>query len=302
MRATPLDSKIPSPAELLMGRRITTSLPYHDTPIPLDEENRQHLQEKRESQKINHDQRAGPELPPLHAGQAVSMMDTRTGTWEDGSVKKLTSKPRSYIVETPRGTLLRNRKHMREAPQAHVPSTSMTSANGKFDDHLSTPSAEPSSAATDQAAQTTAETKADTPSPGQFVTRSERLVVLKGLSQCRTQPDSSIYYYYNDDDAMQRAMLRMDYCLREMAQWMSDNKLKLNDNNSKVIVFNPSNTGTPEHFRTFSICGTDIATKTSVKDLGVYFERNLSIEQQVKAICASCYFHLATFTWLTLVP
>ncbi|ELU17140.1 hypothetical protein CAPTEDRAFT_186632 [Capitella teleta] len=78
-----------------------------------------------------------------------------------------------------------------------------------------------------------------------------------------------------------------------MAQWMSDNKLKLNDNNSKVIVFNPSNTETPEHFRTFSICGTDIATKTSVEDLGVYFERNLSIEQQVKAICASCYFHLA---------
>jgi hypothetical protein len=118
-------------------------------------------------------------------------------------------------------------------------------------------------------------------------------VVLKGLSQCRTQPDSSIYYYCNDDDAMQRAMLRMDYCVREMAQWMSDNKLKLNDNNSKVIVFNPSNTETPEHFRTFSICGTDIATKTSVEDLGVYFERNLSIEQQVKAICASCYFHLA---------
>ncbi|ELU08413.1 hypothetical protein CAPTEDRAFT_195464 [Capitella teleta] len=91
MRATPLDSKIPSPAELLMGRRITTSLPYHDTPNPLDEEIRQHLQEKRESQKINHDQRAGPELPPLHAGQAVSMTDTRTGTWEDGSVKKLTN-------------------------------------------------------------------------------------------------------------------------------------------------------------------------------------------------------------------
>ncbi|ELU18074.1 hypothetical protein CAPTEDRAFT_195867 [Capitella teleta] len=127
---------------------------------------------QRESQKINHDQRAGPELPPLHAGQAVSVMDTRTGTWEDGSVKKLTNKPRSYIVETPRGTLRRNRKHLREAPQAHVPSTSMTSANRKVDDHLSTPSAEPSSAATDQAAQTTAETKADTFSPGQFVTRS----------------------------------------------------------------------------------------------------------------------------------
>ncbi|ELU10672.1 hypothetical protein CAPTEDRAFT_191036 [Capitella teleta] len=131
------------------------------------------LQEKRESQKINHDQRAGPELPPLHAGQAVSVMDTRTGTWEDGSVKKLTNKPRSYIVETPQGTLRRNRKHLREAPQAHVPSTSMTSANGKVDDHLSTPSVEPSSAA-DQAAQTTAETKADTPSPGQFITRSCR--------------------------------------------------------------------------------------------------------------------------------
>ncbi|ELU05059.1 hypothetical protein CAPTEDRAFT_212447 [Capitella teleta] len=139
MRATLLDSQIPSPAELLMGRRITTSLPYHDTPYPLDEKIRQRLQEKRESQKINHDQRAGPELPPLHAGQAVSVIDTRTGTWEDGSVKKLTNEPRSYIVETSRGTL-----RLTEAPQAHVPSTSMTSTNRKVDDHLSTPSAEPS--------------------------------------------------------------------------------------------------------------------------------------------------------------
>ncbi|ELU06654.1 hypothetical protein CAPTEDRAFT_189287 [Capitella teleta] len=111
----------------------------------------------------------------------------------------------------------------------------------------------------------------------------------------RTGYDCQLYIHLraNDDDAMLRAKLRMDDCVREMAQWMSDNKLKLNDNNSEVVVFNLSNTETPEHLKTFNICGTDMTTKTSVKNLGVYFERNICIEQQVKTICASCYFHLA---------
>jgi transposase InsO family protein len=45
IRATPLDAKIPSPAELLMGRRVNTGLPYHATPC--DDEIRQRACKRR---------------------------------------------------------------------------------------------------------------------------------------------------------------------------------------------------------------------------------------------------------------
>uniref|UniRef100_A0A672RED5 Hypoxanthine phosphoribosyltransferase 1, like n=1 Tax=Sinocyclocheilus grahami TaxID=75366 RepID=A0A672RED5_SINGR len=48
-RATPIDSDLPSPAELLLGRPITTPLPSHADPGKL--EHRQHL-----GKKINNDE------------------------------------------------------------------------------------------------------------------------------------------------------------------------------------------------------------------------------------------------------
>ena len=43
LRATPVDSKLPSPAEILMGRPITTLLPSPTSPSPVTVAQRQHL-------------------------------------------------------------------------------------------------------------------------------------------------------------------------------------------------------------------------------------------------------------------
>ena len=115
IRATPIDSKVPSPAELLFGRPIATQLPHHED-ISTDE-NREWLQKQNHNMKEYHDQTSRKsELPPMHQGQQVRILDKVQKTWCPGTIlEKCADEPRSYVVETPNGTKLRrNRSHLRE--------------------------------------------------------------------------------------------------------------------------------------------------------------------------------------------
>ena len=95
-----------------------------------------------------------------------------------------------------------------------------------------------------------------------------------------------------DLDAVSAAKDRVEKCVRDMADWMTANKLKLNDNKSEVIVFSPPRIQTPDILNTFTLCDTSITTASSVRDLGVIFADNLSAEQQINALSSACYFHL----------
>jgi len=107
-RATPIDNKLSSPAELLLGKPISTLLPNHLG----QEEQRKYLQQKRERMKEEYDKRCQQELPPLYKGQTVRILDKNSKT---GTITKKCEEPRSYIVQTPNGTnLRRNRSHLRE--------------------------------------------------------------------------------------------------------------------------------------------------------------------------------------------
>ena len=124
LRATPIDNKLPSPAELLLGKPISTLLPNHGDLG--QEEQRKYLQQKRERMKEEYDKRCQQELPPLYKGQAVKILDKNTKTWCPATITKKCEEPRSYIVQTPNGTnLRRNRSHLRElmtGPITHVTS------------------------------------------------------------------------------------------------------------------------------------------------------------------------------------
>ena len=55
LRATPVDSKLPSPAEMLMGRPITTLLPSRTSPSPVTVAQRQHLDRRQLTMKSSYD-------------------------------------------------------------------------------------------------------------------------------------------------------------------------------------------------------------------------------------------------------
>ncbi|PIK45274.1 hypothetical protein BSL78_17871 [Apostichopus japonicus] len=67
-------------------------------------------------------------LPPLYPGQHVHVQNQDTGHWFPATVRNKTAEPRSYIIETPNGKVVRrNRQHIREAAVLPTfPSTSNT--------------------------------------------------------------------------------------------------------------------------------------------------------------------------------
>ena len=114
LRATPIDTGLPSPGEMMFGRPIATLLPQRSMPAPIEQ--RERMAQQQANMKDHHDQSSRhTDLPPLYTGQRVRILDKTTKTWCPGTVVEKCQEPRSYIVETPNGTRVRrNRSHLRD--------------------------------------------------------------------------------------------------------------------------------------------------------------------------------------------
>jgi len=120
LRTTPISPKIPSPSELITGRKPRGNLPTRHTGNPTDDLVREKLQHRQDTQKSYHDTKA-KDLPPLTPGQHVRFQDQLSSKWKDAVIKEKCQEPRSYIVETPTGrTLRRNRVNIRSLPQRQM--------------------------------------------------------------------------------------------------------------------------------------------------------------------------------------
>ena len=135
-RTTPLEHGY-SPDELLMGRKLRTTLPTVKSEmkpkLPDCSIFKYKDQAIKERQARNFDRRHGVrELPPLTQGDSVWITDEKA----EGIVNKEIAE-RSYQIETTKGTVRRNRKHLVALPDTKEEQTSPSS------NKESTDSAEP---------------------------------------------------------------------------------------------------------------------------------------------------------------
>lgn len=122
-RATPLESGY-SPAQLLMGRQLRTTIPQLPATLrprwPNLGEFRKTEKRAKENKKRNYNlrHRARP-LLPLQSGQNVWLPREE----KQGTVIQQATTPRSYVVRTDEGQVRRNRAHLRPMhhPQPQVP-------------------------------------------------------------------------------------------------------------------------------------------------------------------------------------
>ena len=124
-RATTIPSLGYSPSQLMMGRRIRTTIPTIEKNLqpewPWQEELRQRDNLLKIREKDHHDHHHGvKELPKLSPGQLVRGKIGEENWSQPMTVLEETA-PRSYLVEGPRGTLRRNRKHLMAIPQRPEP-------------------------------------------------------------------------------------------------------------------------------------------------------------------------------------
>ena len=112
LRSTPLDSRTPSPDELLQNRQLRTTLPV----IIRHPANSEAVRAALQSRQVytNHDAHA-KELSKLLPTQPMWVQNTLTNKWEKGVIKFQAETSRSYNVLTPQGEKRRNRIHLREA-------------------------------------------------------------------------------------------------------------------------------------------------------------------------------------------
>uniref|UniRef100_A0A3Q2EKA6 Integrase catalytic domain-containing protein n=1 Tax=Cyprinodon variegatus TaxID=28743 RepID=A0A3Q2EKA6_CYPVA len=103
-RASPLEHGL-SPAEILMGRRLRTTLPYTSEPKQKEVKQKQkHLQRR---QKANYD-KSTKSLVPLARHDTVRIHDS--STWSKKATVLQEVSPRSYNVKTEDGQVLRRNR------------------------------------------------------------------------------------------------------------------------------------------------------------------------------------------------
>ena len=103
LRATPIDSHLPTPAEILFSRSIQDNLPKKFRRNIASEGIIHRLQQRQDTQRAYHDQHAKI-LPSLSPGQDVVIQNPRTAKWEPAVItNQLQGVPRSYRVATPTG-------------------------------------------------------------------------------------------------------------------------------------------------------------------------------------------------------
>ncbi|KAK7092477.1 hypothetical protein V1264_008215 [Littorina saxatilis] len=84
-------------------------------------------------------------------------------------------------------------------------------------------------------------------------------------------------------------VLSLQECVRDVGAWMEENKLKLNDDKTEAMRFSYS---TPTHAKSISelpqaisLNNIDIKFSDTSRDLGVFFDKDLSMKQHVVQTC-----------------
>ena len=88
-------------------------------------------------------------------------------------------------------------------------------------------------------------------------------------------------------------LLRIDDCVRELRQWLANNKRLLNKDKTEAITFRSSSARPSTYGSVISVCGATILLKMVVPYIRLYLDSHLDMSAQVSNACrGGAYFHL----------
>ena len=114
-----------------------------------------------------------------------------------------------------------------------------------------------------------------------------------GLSHHSYADDTQLYMTmdHSNNDWLD-GLARIERCVSEIRDWMNQNMLKLNDDKTELIVFTSKYEQGLYNDLSIAIGDTVVECSSQVKDLGVIFDRVLSLREHVSYISKTCRFHL----------
>ena len=104
--------------------------------------------------------------------------------------------------------------------------------------------------------------------------------------------DTQIYLSFKPSASVDENVKVIQECITDIRSWMIENMLKLNEEKTEILVI-----GTKQQLKKINvpeiiINGCAVQPSDTVRNLGVLFDKHMSMEPQVSAICKSTFHHL----------
>ncbi len=87
-------------------------------------------------------------------------------------------------------------------------------------------------------------------------------------------------------------------CIVDIKNWMTSNFLLLNSENTEVLIIAPKTPTINNLEHCLTLDGCSVNSSSSVRNLGVLFNSNLSFDSHVSSICKTAFFHLKNISKL----
>ena len=106
--------------------------------------------------------------------------------------------------------------------------------------------------------------------------------------------DVQLYIHFDpkDNDSINFALGRLSSCIDALKIWMKENMLKLNDDKTEFFVATPSNLRCKMPPVSLRVGDKTIYPSSSVRNLGVIFDTQMSMSAHVRSLCSSLTYQL----------
>ena len=119
------------------------------------------------------------------------------------------------------------------------------------------------------------------------------IVARHGMQYHCYADDIQIYATVGRDQCIAAALLKIEACVVEVADWMVRNQLKSNKDKSQAITFHTVKQSPHVPVDTYvNIAGQRVRLATYVRNLGVLFDRALTMGSQVASVAKTCYYQI----------
>ena len=96
--------------------------------------------------------------------------------------------------------------------------------------------------------------------------------------------DSQIYFSFDSNTPKLVTASRLEACVKDVSDWMSANKSKLNSDKTELLLIASQFCPKPQ-LSSLNVCADQISPSVSVRNVGVVFDSHMKFEGQVSSIC-----------------
>ena len=113
-----------------------------------------------------------------------------------------------------------------------------------------------------------------------------------GISFHQYADDTQIYLTFRPSDDVKSATEKMESCIDDIRQWMLENKLKINDEKSELLLVGSRVQRSKLDVSSLRIGECDISASEKVRNLGVNLDCTLNMASHVQHLCKTANFYI----------